>query len=186
MLLPTVFSLLLLLLLSLLRGRYFLLPLPVVVSDTRCWCAAAVLRCCCLGPPIFPAIPPPGTTSPILPVLRHFLFVPPNSKLFRHFYISVSSSRQYACSLKSCSPRGRVGVCVRKLTALPRPVSLLPFPSPAPSPGYCSRLTCPLLRQITSTTRSPLGSRVLRPRLPYSTLAPPPPRPLPRLSARRS
>ena len=53
MLLPPVFSLLLLLLLSLLRGRYFLLPLPVVVSDTRCWCAAAVLRCCCLGPPIF-------------------------------------------------------------------------------------------------------------------------------------
>ena len=85
-----VFSLLLLLLLSLPRGRYSLLPLPCVVSATRCWCAAAVLRCCCWGPPLFPDIPPPWTTpSTILPVFRYFLLVPPNSGLFGHCYMFV-------------------------------------------------------------------------------------------------
>ena len=94
MLLPPVFSLMLLLL-SLLRGRYFLPPLPVVVSDTRCWCAADVLRCSAeilLFPPFLPLEPPPL----YYPVLRYFLslFVPPNSRLFRHFYISIS---RYFC-----------------------------------------------------------------------------------------
>ena len=86
-----VFSLLLLLLLSLLRGRYSLLPLPVVVSDTRCWCAAGVLRCCCWGPPIFRYSFPWNHPTPLFyPVLRYFLFVPPNSRLFRHSYTSIT------------------------------------------------------------------------------------------------
>lgn len=55
MLLPSNFSLLLLLmmLLSLLRGQFFFLPLQVVVSDTdiRCCSTAAILPCRCCGDP---------------------------------------------------------------------------------------------------------------------------------------
>ena len=124
--------------------------------------------------PLFlPLEPPPPILLMPYPVLRYFLLVPPNSRLFRHSYILVSSSRKYACSLIiSCSPRGRFRGGW-KLTALLVPFSLPPSPSPALSPGDCTRLTRPLLRQITSTTRRPFGIRVLRPRLPYSTLAPP-------------
>ena len=44
MLMPSIFTIVLLLLsLSLQRGHFILLSIPVVVSDTRCCCAAAVL-----------------------------------------------------------------------------------------------------------------------------------------------
>ena len=68
MLLPTVFSLLLPLLLLLLRGCYFLLPLRVVVSDTRCCCATLLLL---QGPPFFPSFLPLEPPSPYHPVLRY-------------------------------------------------------------------------------------------------------------------
>ena len=91
--LPTVFSLLLLLLLSLLRGRYFLLPLRLVCMIL----AAGVLLLCdviaadvlLFFPPFLPLKPPPI----YYPVLRYIFFVPPNSRLFRQSYILVSFSR---------------------------------------------------------------------------------------------
>ena len=69
--------------------RFFLYRLlcPILAAGVLLVCyvvAAEVL--------LFFAIPSPGTTLPpphCYPVLRYFLFVPPNSTLFRHSYIFV-------------------------------------------------------------------------------------------------
>ena len=49
--------------------------------------ARVLLLCYVVAAEVLPfsAIPPPGTTT--YPVLRYFLFVPPNSRLFPHSYI---------------------------------------------------------------------------------------------------
>ena len=78
MLLPSIFCLPLTLLLLLLRGRYTLLPLPVVICDTRCCCAAAVLLLCYIVAAtvllFFPVIIFPGTTHSQLPVSPIYFF----------------------------------------------------------------------------------------------------------------
>ena len=61
----------------------------------------------------------------------------------------------------------------RKLVALPCSVSPPPSTSPVPSRGYYTWQTCPLLRQIASTTRSPFRSRVLCLRPPLFYPSPP-------------
>ena len=100
-------------LLSLLRGRYSLLPLPVVVSDTRCWCAAGVLRCCCWGPRIFRYSfpwnhPPPPMLpgSPIFPLRSAKLQTVPT---FLHFWIFLNILKpDDASSRRKCREKRRI------------------------------------------------------------------------------
>ena len=94
LLMASIFTLLLLLLLlSLLRvgaSSFYLYRLSCTIL------AAAVLM---LSRHIYVSIiHSPGTTLPLLSVLRYFLSVPPNSRLFRHVYTLLSSSRICACS----------------------------------------------------------------------------------------
>ena len=42
-----------------------------------------------------------------------------------------------------------------KLAALPRPIFPAPPPSPVPYPGYCTRLTCPILPTDNLNNRKP-------------------------------
>ena len=133
MLLPSIFSLLLLLLLSLLRGHYFLLPVSVVVSDL----AAAVLLLC------YPVASPRNTPPAIR--FSDITFLSPNSRLlFRRSYSLVSLFIKNCEFIKIMAFSAREGG-EWKLTALPRPVSPAPPTSPVPSPGYCTRLAGPLL-----------------------------------------
>ena len=73
-----------------------------------------------------------------------------------------------------------------KLAALPRPVSPAPAPSPVPYPGYCTRLTCPLLPTDNLNNRKPIQKPRSMPAPTVTLSVPTPSRPVPRLSTGRS
>ena len=130
--------------------------------------------------PYYPITLYPGTTPSPLLLLPFLPFLPFRSAKLRivptflHFGLLFTKICVYI-NMMAFSPGEGGGKWRLSLAPFPLP----PPPSPVPYPGYCTRLTCPLLPTDNLNNRKPIQ----KPRsMPTPTIC----LPLPRLSTRRS